>query len=153
MASDIRKGDILINLVGASIGRTAVYDLDDEANINQAVALVRMVDPAICPSIDYLLMFLNSDAAVELMLGSRVVTAQPNISLADVNGFLIPIPPLAEQRRIVAKVDELMALCDRLEASLATADETRRRLLDALLAEALGPPTQAEPIEPQTAAA
>jgi len=137
--SMLRKGDILINLVGASIGRTAVYDLDDEANINQAVALVRMVDPAICPSIDYLLMFLNSDAAVELMLGSRVVTAQPNISLADVNGFLIPMPPLAEQHRIVAKVGALMALCGRLEASLAAADETRRRLLDALLAEALAP--------------
>ncbi len=49
------------------------------------------------------------------------------------------IPPLAEQRRIVAKVDELMAFCDRLEASLVTADEIRRRLLEALLAEALAP--------------
>ena len=46
---------------------------------------------------------------------------------------------LAEQHRIVAKVDELMALCDRLEASLTTGADTRRRLLDALLAEALAP--------------
>jgi type I restriction enzyme, S subunit len=53
--------------------------------------------------------------------------------------MLIPLPPLAEQHRIVAKVDELTAFCDRLEASLATADDTRRRLLDALLAEALAP--------------
>ena len=51
--------------------------------------------------------------------------------------MVIPLPPLAEQHRIVAKVDELMALCDRLEASLAAADTTRRRLLDALLSEAL----------------
>jgi len=49
----------------------------------------------------------------------------------------ITLPPLAEQHRIVAKVDELMAMCDRLEASLHSAIETRRRLLDALLAEAL----------------
>jgi type I restriction enzyme, S subunit len=49
------------------------------------------------------------------------------------------VPPLAEQHRIVAKVDELMALCDRLEASLSTGDETRRGLLDALLHEALAP--------------
>ena len=49
----------------------------------------------------------------------------------------IPLPPLAEQHRIVAKVDELMALCDRLEATLATDDDTRRRLLDALLHEVL----------------
>jgi type I restriction enzyme S subunit len=51
---------------------------------------------------------------------------------------------VAEQHRIVAKVDELMALCDRLEASLTTADETRRRLLDALLAETLTPDEKRE---------
>lgn len=136
--SMLKKGDILINLVGASIGRTAIFNLDAEANINQAVALVRLVDPALGPSIDYLLMYLNSDTAVDQMLGSRVVTAQPNISLADVNGFPIPLPPLAEQHRIVAKVDALMALCDQLEASLTTATTTRFRLLEALLHEALG---------------
>ena len=51
----------------------------------------------------------------------------------------IPIPPIAEQHRIVAKVDALMALCDRLEAALTTADTTRTRLLEALLHEALEP--------------
>jgi len=56
---------------------------------------------------------------------------------SDYSDFLIPIPPLAEQCRIVAKVDELMALCDRLEESLTKGDNTRRRLLDTLLAEGL----------------
>ena len=51
----------------------------------------------------------------------------------------VALPPLGEQCRIVAKIDGLMTLCDRLEASLTTADDTRRRLLDALLAEALAP--------------
>jgi type I restriction enzyme S subunit len=55
----------------------------------------------------------------------------------------VGLPPLPEQQRIVAKVDELMALCDRLEASLTAARTTRRRLLDAVLAEALDPATQA----------
>lgn len=56
------------------------------------------------------------------------------------------LPPLAEQQqRIVAKVDELMALCDRLEASLTAQEDTRRRLLDALLHEALEPATNALP--------
>ena len=52
----------------------------------------------------------------------------------------IALPPLAEQHRIVAKVDELMALCDRLEAALQSADTTRARLLEALLHEALSNP-------------
>jgi type I restriction enzyme S subunit len=49
----------------------------------------------------------------------------------------IPIPPLAEQHRIVTRVDTLMVLCDRLEASLTATAATRRRLLDTLLSEAL----------------
>ena len=50
-----------------------------------------------------------------------------------------PLPPLAEQHRIVAKVDELMALCDQLEESLTTGDETRMWLVDLMLHEALEP--------------
>ena len=50
-----------------------------------------------------------------------------------------PFPPLAEQHRIVATVEKLMALCDQLEASLTEAASTSRRLLDALLTEALAP--------------
>ena len=50
-----------------------------------------------------------------------------------------PLPPLAEQHRIVAKVDELMALCDQLEKSLATGNETRERLIDSMLHGALEP--------------
>jgi hypothetical protein len=47
------------------------------------------------------------------------------------------LPPLAEQSRIVAKVDELMAVCDELEQSLATEQTERSRLLEALLRDAL----------------
>ncbi|MBA1140095.1 restriction endonuclease subunit S [Mesorhizobium neociceri] len=66
-------------------------------------------------------------------------TAQKNINLEILTQVLIPLPPLAEQHRIVAKVDALMALCDRLEANLNSTATTRRRLFDALLAEALAP--------------
>jgi type I restriction enzyme, S subunit len=55
------------------------------------------------------------------------------------SSFLVPLPPLAEQHRIVAKVNELMALCDQLEAQLLTAEADNRRLLEAVLHEALAP--------------
>ena len=51
----------------------------------------------------------------------------------------VPLPPLAEQHRIVAKVDELMALCDQLEAQLTTTQTDSRRLLEAILEAALTP--------------
>ena len=64
-------------------------------------------------------------------------TKMPRLRGQDAINAPFPLPPLAEQHRIVAKVDELMALCDRLEASLQQADDKRARLLDALHAEAL----------------
>ena len=66
----------------------------------------------------------------------------PGTTFREVSGKIVagvpfPLPPLAEQHRIVAKVDELMALCDRLEVTLAVIDETRGRLLESVLHEAL----------------
>jgi type I restriction enzyme S subunit len=59
------------------------------------------------------------------------------ISASNLKEIKIPLPPLAEQERIVAKVDELMALCDRLEAQLTTTQTESGRLLEAVLHEAL----------------
>jgi type I restriction enzyme S subunit len=66
-------------------------------------------------------------------------TAQKNINLDILTQVLIPLPPLAEQRRIVAKVDELMALCDQLGSSLTDNEQTRSRLLESVLHNALEP--------------
>jgi type I restriction enzyme S subunit len=74
-------------------------------------------------------------------------TAQPVISGSKIYPIVVGLPPLAEQCRIVAKVDELMALCDRLEASLTSGQDHSSRLLDALLAEALAPAEDMMPAE------
>ena len=62
-----------------------------------------------------------------------------NVSRPIIYALPIPLPPLAEQHRIVARVDELMALCDQLEAQLTTTEADSRRLLEAVLHEALNP--------------
>lgn len=61
------------------------------------------------------------------------------ISASNLKQVRFPVPPLPEQHRIVAKVDELMALCDQLESSLASTQVDRARLLDSLLHEAMAP--------------
>jgi type I restriction enzyme S subunit len=83
----------------------------------------------------YVELFINAIDLKPYVTG----TAQPKMNQAKMNSIPVALPPLAEQHRIVAKVDALMALCDRLEASLTATAATRRRLLDALLAEALAP--------------
>ncbi len=60
-------------------------------------------------------------------------TAQKNINLEILEAVCIPLPPLAEQKRIVAKVDELMRLCDELEATLQQGVELQGKALEALL--------------------
>jgi type I restriction enzyme S subunit len=60
---------------------------------------------------------------------------KPGLNLNNIRDLVIPIPPLAEQRRIVAKVDQLMALVDQLEAQLAASRATAANLLAALVAE------------------
>jgi type I restriction enzyme S subunit len=76
-----------------------------------------------------------------------------NVSRDVIMGLPFPLPPLAEQHRIVTKVDELMGLCDRLEAGLTSAQDHSRRLLDALLNEALSPVENVRPAEPEQIAA
>ena len=77
----------------------------------------------------------------------------PRLRTQDAIVAVFPLPPLAEQHRIVAKVDELMALCDRLEASLDYTYATRRRLLDAILHAALVPSEATVPKKPNRVAA
>jgi len=135
--SILKHNDILMTLVGASIGRTAIYDLHNGANINQAVALIRLIPEIQGINIEFLLHYLNSSYAIDSMLSSRVVTAQPNISLTDVREFSVPLPPYAEQQRIVTKVNELMALCGELESQITNTTATRQQLLEATLQDAL----------------
>jgi len=60
---------------------------------------------------------------------------QPNLNTPIIAGWYFPFPPLAEQRRIVAKVDQLMALVDQLEAQLAASRAVAENLMEALVTE------------------
>jgi type I restriction enzyme S subunit len=64
--------------------------------------------------------------------------AQPNLNVQKIKEVFVSLPPLAEQRRIVAKVDQLMALVDALETQLAASRATAKNLLEALVAELTG---------------
>ena len=130
--SKVAQDDILLAMIG-SIGNPVIVETTAEFSIKN-VALFKYFDRGLsCPQyLRYFLMFASGEMK-ELASGGL----QPFVSLSFLRNYIFPVPPLAEQHRIVAKVDELMALCDRVEANLATGDDTRRRLLDALLHEVL----------------
>ena len=64
-------------------------------------------------------------------------TAQPKMNQTKMNLIVLALPPLAEQQRIVAKVDELMAVCDTLKARLNDAQTTQVQLADAIVEQAV----------------
>jgi type I restriction enzyme S subunit len=92
----------------------------------------------------YLMRFLESEMAACQYADVVKQTARDYLPIARQYNLFVSLPPFPEQYRIVAKVDELMALCDRLEASLTSADESRRQLLEALLADALASKKECE---------
>jgi type I restriction enzyme S subunit len=136
----LKEGDIVLTLdrpfivTGTKVARMTASDLP--SLLLQRVG--RFVEKAAGLSDDYLFLWINSPHFNEQIDPGRS-NGVPHISSKQVEAAEIFVPPLAEQHRLVAKVDELMTLCDRLEANLAAADETRRRLLEALLADALAP--------------
>jgi type I restriction enzyme S subunit len=128
----LRKDDVLINLVGASIGRACAVpgDLGD-ANVNQAVGVISPDKEKLVP--DFLVHFLLSPIAQDTIHGGKVETARPNISLGDIRDLEIPTPPLPEQRRIVAELDALQAEVDALKRLQAETAAELDALLPAIL--------------------
>jgi type I restriction enzyme, S subunit len=129
----LEAGDILISITG-EVGLLGLIPAKfGEAYINQHTCLVRPMEELVGHFLP--LLFCSPFAQEQFDEPQRGL--KNSFRLTDVTHFLVPLPPLAEQHRIVAKVDELMALCDQLEASLATAQTEASRLLGSVLHNAL----------------
>ncbi len=132
--SILKKGDILTNIVGASIGRTALFDLDVVANINQAVCILRIEHNLI--SKDYLLNLMNSNLALKMMTDSSFAPGRANLSMGNIASFPIPLPPLSEQKRIVAEIEKQLAKTKQLKEHIIANQQATEQLLKALLHQA-----------------
>jgi len=112
--SILKKGDVLTNIVGASIGRTAVFDRDDLANINQAVCLI-CCEPDLLSNC-FLTYLLTSPVFKQVRHENEVDNARANLSLGFFSKLVVPTPSLAEQRQIVTALDSLHEETQRLES-------------------------------------
>jgi type I restriction enzyme S subunit len=129
----INKEDLYITIAGTigQVGRVPATLDGQNLTENAAKIVFREIDA------DFFAMALSAEGVQLQFQDKTKQMAQPKLALKRIAGARFPLPPLAEQHRIVAKVDELMALCDQLEAQITTTQTDSRRLLEAVLHEAL----------------
>lgn len=107
----VQENDILYCLRG-SLGKCAVVHNINKGAIASSLVIIR---PLVTEYSTFLYYYLISPLGKEMIYKYDNGTAQPNLSSANIQKFIIPLPPLEEQKRIVAKIEELMGLCDLLE--------------------------------------
>ncbi|MEC9344632.1 MAG: restriction endonuclease subunit S [Pseudomonadota bacterium] len=131
-------GDILITRE-APMGEVCIIPDGERICLGQRMMLARLVPDTIDGR--FMLYSLRDPDLMERVQDKPLGMTVQHLRVGGVETLLVPLPPLAEQQRLVAKVDAFMALCDRLEAALSAVDAARARLLQALLHEALEPAT------------
>ncbi len=112
--SILKQGDVLTNIVGASIGRTAIYDREDLANINQAVCLIRCNSKKLRNH--FLSYMLNSPFFRQILHDNEINNARANLSLGFFRSLQIPLPPIGIQEATVLKLTEISSEIQRIEA-------------------------------------
>ena len=106
--TNITRGDIIMGIIGGSIGNLAIYNHDRKVIAQRSAAIIdTMIDNRFCMNV------LQSSFCQSKMKNSSG-TAQGGVYLGTLKNLLIPLPPLAEQKRIIAKIEELLPYCDQL---------------------------------------
>ena len=107
--TNISRGDVILGIIGGSIGNIAVYTHDRQVIAQRSIAIIEsMIDTG------YFVYVLKSPLLQNAMQAAAAGSAQGGVYLGTLSNFLVPLPPLAEQKRIVAKLEEILPLCDRL---------------------------------------
>lgn len=128
----IEPGDLVYCLRGATFGKTAIVDPYKEGAIASSLMIIRPIYPC---SNRYFYRYLTGPIGRSQIFRFDNGSAQPNLSANSVRLYVFPLPPLPEQHRIVAKIDQLMALCDTLERQIDAAAGKRTELLNAVMAQ------------------
>lgn len=126
--------DVVLGRRG-EMGRCAVVPPQAEGWLCGTGSLILRLPPSLYPQ--FLALLIGSPIIRQHLTGASIGIIMQSLNQSILMDMMIALPPVAEQQRIVAKVDELMALCDRFERQLTTASTNSWRLLQAILHEAL----------------
>lgn len=121
------KGDLLVCEGGAGYGRSAIWDKDYDICLQNHVHRLRPCVSGICEYVYHFLYLLKESNRL-----SPVGTAMPGLSANRLKDLILPLPPLAEQHRIVAKIEELMPLVEKYGETQEALEEWNNSLPEKL---------------------
>ena len=119
----------------APMGEGAIIPEGKTWCLGQRTMVIRLMHEYI--NNHYLLLTLTEPHLLERASEKAIGSTVKHLRVGDVERLAVPVPPLAEQHRIVQRVDELMALCDRLAQDLGESSKTRCRLAETVVEGAL----------------
>lgn len=119
-------GQVLYSKIRPNLSKATIVDFDGLCSADM-YPIHSHIDSG------YLLLFILSQTFLNMAVRNDTRVAMPKINQEDLNRILVAVPPLAEQKRIVKKVDELLALCDELASRQTARREVRTRLVGATL--------------------
>jgi type I restriction enzyme S subunit len=138
------KKCLLVTFIGAGIGDVATFEETERWHLAPNVAKMEPFEGCEeLTNVKYLNYYLMSRLGQKEIFKHVKATAQPSLSMGTIRDIDFAIPPLAEQHRIVQKLDELMQYCNELEASIKQSELQNAKLLQQVLREAL----RKEPVE------
>ena len=133
--SVLRTGDVLLNIVGASIGRAAVASKSIEGgNINQAVAVIRPLRDRLLPQ--FLMCYFLSEKVQKLIHAQKVDVARANYSLDQIRKLPLHLPPLDDQHLIVEEIESRLSVAEEIEEIININLKRAERLRQAILKKA-----------------
>lgn len=128
----INPNDLLLTNSGATLGVPKISQI--KGCINDGIVALRLFHSI--PLNDFAYLYLYSQIGAFRKVNQGM--GQPNLNTSIIAGWFFPLPPLAEQRRIVAKVEDLLAACDQLENHLINTKNKSRYFLEAVFNQSLG---------------
>ena len=120
--TNIIKDDIIMGIIGGSIGNVAVYTHDVKVIAQRSIAIMRFLI-----STTFSKILLESPLIQNRLITSTSGSAQGGVYLGTLKNLPIPLPPLAEQKRIVAKIEELLPYIDRYEQAWSKLEQLNSR--------------------------
>jgi len=136
----LKPGDLLYNRTNSAelVGKTGIYEgHEDEYTFASYLIRIRCVDGFVFSRYLNFVMSTPSFRETQISPHLKQQCGQANVNGTIMKSMIVSVPSFAEQHRIVAKVDELMALCDQLKSRITDASRLQQKLADVLVEQAV----------------